>query len=217
MLAETDSFRQEFEIAAQRLEALRQQWALLPDQPGAPHPALEGMAEALLAVKQAHDADLSRQNQACADRCQGLEAELAHYRDLFENAPHARLQTDLNGAIQAVNAPASILFRASQDALVGEQLAAFLPEQARETLAEHLAQLQAGEVLRGWEVCLQPASGDRVEVSLDAVPVPGQEHRLVALQWSVRDITRQVRPKRSCARTSICCAVSWNSLSTESR
>ena len=197
MLAETDLFRQEFEIAAQQLEFLRQQWALLPDQPDAPHPPLEGMAEALLALKQAHDADLSRQNQACADRCQVLETELAHYRDLFENAPHARLQTDLNATIQGVNAPASILFRASQDALVGEQLAAFLPEQVRKTLAEHLAQLQAGEALHGWEVCLQPASGDRVEVSLDAVPVPGPEHRLVALQWSVRDISRQVQAEEA--------------------
>jgi PAS domain S-box-containing protein len=193
MLAETDLFRQEFEIAAQHLEILRQQWALLPDQPGAPHPALEGMAEALLALKQAHDDDLSRQNEAYAARCQDLEQECACYRDVFEHAPHAHLLTDLSGAIQVANTPTSILFRASQDALVGEQLAAFLPEQVRETLAEHLAQLQAGEVLRGWEVCLQPPSGDRVEVALDAVPVPGLEHRLVALHWSVRDISRQVQ------------------------
>ena len=190
MLAEIDAFRQGFEIAAQHLAVLRQQLDLLPDRPGAPQRTLEGLAEAFLALKQAHD-DLSRQNQACEARCQGLEAELAYYRDIFENAPHARLLTDLNGTIQAANTPASVLFRVSPDALTGEPLAVLLAEQTRETLAEHLAQLRAGGALYGWEVRLQTASGEAVAVSLDAVPVHGLEHRLVALQWQVRDIGRQ--------------------------
>ena len=110
MLVETDPFSQRFEIAAQHLEVLRQQLDLLQDRQGAPQPALEGLTEALLALRHAYD-DLSRQNLACATRCQGLETELAYYRDLFENAPHARLLTDLDGTIQVANTPASILFR----------------------------------------------------------------------------------------------------------
>jgi PAS domain S-box-containing protein len=201
MLTETDSFRQGFEIAAQHLEVLRQQWDQLPDQPGAPHRALEGMAEALLALKQAHDADLSRQSQACEDRCQGLETELAYYHDLFDNAPHARLVTDLNGTIQATSTSAPILFRASKDALGGEPLAAFLPEHERAAFSFHLAELQAGGVLQEWETHLQPASGDPVPVSLDAVPVHGREHRPVALQWLMRDISQQVEAAEAVRQT----------------
>ena len=192
MLVETDPFSQRFEIAAQHLEILRQRLDLLQDRQGAPQPALEGLTEALLALRHAYD-DLSRQNLACATRCQGLETELAYYRDLFENAPHARLVTDLDGTIQEANTPASILLRAPQDALTGIPLTVLLPEQARETLPEHLAQLQAGGGLYGWQVRLQPASGEAVAVSLDAVPVHGLEHRLVALQWLVRDVSQQVQ------------------------
>jgi hypothetical protein len=42
MPAETDSFRQGFEIAAQHLAALREHLDLLPERQGAVQPALEG-------------------------------------------------------------------------------------------------------------------------------------------------------------------------------
>ena len=121
MLAEIDSFHQECEIATQHLQVLRRHLDLLPDGQGAPRAALVGLAKALSALEQAHG-DLSRQNEACAAHCRDLEAERAYYRDAFEHAPHARLLTDLSGAIQAANTPASLLFRASKDALVGEQV-----------------------------------------------------------------------------------------------
>jgi hypothetical protein len=53
VLAQTDSFRQGFETAPQRLQALWQHGRLAPEQQGAPHATLEGLAAALLAVKQA--------------------------------------------------------------------------------------------------------------------------------------------------------------------
>jgi two-component system, NtrC family, sensor kinase len=116
---------------------------------------------------------------------------------VFEHAPHARLLTDLSGAIQVANVAASTLLRASQESLTGRQLAASLPEHERDTLRLHLAQLQAGGVLQDWEVNLQPASGDAVPVSLDAVPVRDLEHRIVGFQWLLRDISRQAQAEEA--------------------
>jgi len=194
MLDKTDPFNQEFEIAAQHLTALRQRLERLPDRQDAPPPALEGLAQALLALRQAY---LSQQSEAGAARCQGLEQQLVTYRDLFEHAPHACLLTDFSGVIQIANAPASILLQASHDELRGRRLAAFLPKQECETLSMHLARLQAGDALLGWEVHLQPPSGEAVAVSLDAVPVHGPEGQLVGLQWLLREISRQVKAEEA--------------------
>ncbi len=103
MLANTDSFRQELEIATQHLATLRTQTSVLPDQQGAPNPALEGLAAALLALRQAYG-ELAQQNEACIAHCQDLERERTYYRDLFECALQARLLTDLSAAIQVANA-----------------------------------------------------------------------------------------------------------------
>jgi PAS domain S-box-containing protein len=200
MLDKTDSFRQEFETATQHLATLRRQLDPLPDAQGTPHPALEGLASALLALSQAHG-ELSRQNEACRARCQDLERERTYYRDVFEHAPHARVLTDLSGAIQVANVPASTLLRASQDSLAGQPLAAFLPEQDREAFCLNLAQLQTGGVLQDWEVHLQPASGDAVPASLDAVPVHDLEHRLEGFQWLLRDISRQAQAEDALLRS----------------
>ena len=199
MPSKIDSFEQEFEIAAQHLAALRQQLEQLPDRRNAPSPALEGLAQAMLALRQAHD-DLSRQKEAGAAHCQDLEQQLGYYRDLFEHALHPRLLTDLSGVIREANAPASILLQTPQDELSGQQLAAFLPEQERETLSEQLAQLQAGGAVHGWEVTLQPFSGEAVAVCLDAVPVHGPRQQIVGLQWLLRDISRQAKAEEALRR-----------------
>src|SRR5512137_2153941 len=119
-------------------------------------------------------------------RVQHLEQQLAYYRDLFEHALHPRLLTDLSGTIREANDSACTLLRASQDELGGRQLATIMPEQERATLTEHLAQLQAGGAVHGWEVTLQPPSGGAVPVSVDAVPVHGPEQQVVGLQWLLR-------------------------------
>jgi PAS domain S-box-containing protein len=199
MESKTSSFSQEYELATQHLAALRRQLDRLPDRQDATLPALDELAQSLLALRKAHG-DISRQNEEGAARCQGLGGQLAYYRDLFEHAPHARLLTDLSGAIQAANAPASILLQAPRDELNGQRLADFLPEQEREALSGHLARLQAGEALLGWEVYLHLPSGEAVPVSLDAVPIHGLEQQLVGLQWLVRDLSRQVQAEAALHR-----------------
>ena len=187
----TNLLRHEFETAKQHLETLRQQTGLLLEQQGPLDQALLGLSDTLQSLQQAY-ADLSRRNEECSVLCQSLEAECAYYRDIFDNAPHARLLTDLYGAIEAANAHAAGLLRASQASLAGQQLVAFLPEQDHEVFRRHLAQLQNGQEVRDWEVRLEPGTGETVPVSLDIVPTFSSEHEIIGLHWLLRDITRQV-------------------------
>jgi PAS domain S-box-containing protein len=52
-----------------------------------------------------------------------------------------------------------------------------------------------------WEVRLQPASGDPVSASLSAAPVLGQELRPVAVQWVLRDVSRQAAAELALLRS----------------
>jgi len=192
----TSTPRHEFEAATQHLETLRQQMGLLPEQQGPFDQALLGLSGALQSIQQAYT-DLSRQNEECSVLCQSLEAECAYYLDIFENAPHARLLTDLSGTIQVANARASGLLGTSQASLAGQQLVAFFAEQDHEAFGRRLAQLQNGQEVRDWEVHLEPGTGEPVPISLDAVPASNSEHQIVGLQWLLRDISKQVRTEQA--------------------
>ncbi len=121
---------------------------------------------------------------------EGLEAQLRHYRDLFDFTPAGYLTTGPSGVIREANQAAAKLFGLPQDALVGQRIEGFFAEDCRASFRSRLNQLEQGEGIQDWMLELKLKHGHRAPAAVTLAAVRGAAGRLVALQWLIRDCSQ---------------------------
>jgi len=115
-----------------------------------------------------------------------VEAERQHYLKLFNFMPDGCLITDLKGTIKEANIAASDLLRSK---ITGVPLAILLEEDHLDDLETNLDCLKRGEVIRDWEVRIQPPDGTAIPVSISANVIPDIQDKPSCLSWLIHDMT----------------------------
>ncbi len=120
-------------------------------------------------------------------------ARLPQYRALFQDAPDGWLLTGLTGTIRDANRAAGVLLRAEHPSVLGRPLREFLVPEEQPRFDSHLLRLRSGGQRRRaeWEVQLQPRAGAPFPATLAVSRVRSPAGEVVALQWLLRDISRQ--------------------------
>jgi PAS domain-containing protein len=172
------------QVAAQRAEKLRSQSR---DGEGEGRVLLE---EALRALDHAH-AELAVAMEELHDNADQLlesrvarELEWARYRDLFEAAPLAYLETDLRGIVIEGNRKASDLFNARAPQLVGKPLSVFIAQSDRRMFRDTLLTFQSSSHRASIVLCLTPrAAAAAVSTQVEASAVSSHPGPPTAVRW----------------------------------
>ncbi len=170
----------------------------LRNPPKPPHPltaSLQDARRSLFDFGRRRVAELQEHNSQLAAVRQRLSEERDRYSQLFDLSPDAYIVSNRAGQIQVGNRAAGWLLRTEADALVGQQLASFVAAAERPQFEAELP-----DALRPrpqvWEVALQPADSEPVQVSVLVAPIgeePGDDQLLL---WVLRDLTEQKHAER---------------------
>lgn len=148
------------------------------------------LAEALSALEHAH-AELAA---ACDELHEHVDAmlatrlerelEWARYRDLFETAPVAYIETDMSGIVIEANRRAGELLDVFASRLVGKPLAVFIARVDRVEFRDMLFSVGAKPQRGSMAVRLKPRNLDGlISAQAEVAPVDGQLGRAPALRW----------------------------------
>ncbi len=123
-----------------------------------------------------------------------VETERQSYLNLFNSMPEGCIITDLKGTIKGANNAASDLLRSK---ITGVPLATLLEKDDLDELETNLDCLKRGEVIRDWEVRMQPPDGTAIPVSISANAIPDIQDKPSSLSWLIHDMTEQKRTEEA--------------------
>jgi PAS domain S-box-containing protein len=103
---------------------------------------------------------------------QEIEASRHYYADLYDLAPFAHLTLDGNGIMRSLNLTATKLLGRQRSHLIGRPFRGFVAARDRHRVLSHLRELRRGQPRATTELEIQPASGLRVAVQMESIPVP---------------------------------------------
>jgi len=118
-----------------------------------------------------------------------LEAQVKHYRELFEFLPSAYLVTDVQGNILETNQTTAQILKIPQRFLVGKPLVVFICEQEHRAFYYQLSKLSNYAWVQEWEVNLRPRLGKPIKAALTVAPVRSPDGKLISLRWMLRELT----------------------------
>jgi PAS domain S-box-containing protein len=133
--------------------------------------------------------ELRQQNEELAASRLVVESEQKRYQELFNFAPDGYLVTDSLAVIIEANQAAASLLNIQQNYLVGKPLSIFVPESVRADFRTQLIQLQNGELVRNWEIQIQPRQKNPFPAGLTVAPVRNPEGKVIGMRWQLKDIT----------------------------
>jgi PAS domain S-box-containing protein len=133
---------------------------------------------------------------------QALETEQLRYRELFDFAPDGYLVTGLDGTILEANRAAEVLIGVSGRNLIGRRLMEWMPEDARQVLAERIRILLEDGTDRAteWQLEIMPHSGTCFPVTLGVRAVHDSDGLPVNLRLLLRDVSERKRIEEQRAR-----------------
>jgi PAS domain S-box-containing protein len=155
----------------------------------------EALAEfdSILVEMQVADQELRAQNEQLLAMREGLEAEHARYRALFEFAPVGYLTTTLQGRILEANWAAADLLGVDHERLTEKVLAVFVPLDDRPAFRRQLNRLPEADHISDWEIVLQPRHREPVAVAASVATERDERGWPSGLRWLLRDITARKR------------------------
>jgi PAS domain S-box-containing protein len=115
---------------------------------------------------------------------QYLEHSDARCADLFDNAPHAAVETDLRGAVREANRAFAALVAHPQESLAGKLLIAFVARGDTRTFRRHLVSLRDARMSRTFQVRIRPRGGAPILASLSVRATPGEG----VCHWTLRPV-----------------------------
>ncbi|HEY9651827.1 MAG TPA: histidine kinase dimerization/phospho-acceptor domain-containing protein, partial [Coleofasciculaceae cyanobacterium] len=131
--------------------------------------------------------ELRRKNEALVTNHTVIKTECKRYRDLFELAPTAYLITTKELAILEVNRMASQLLNASPQHLRHKPLTIFIDAEKHQDFYTQLQKLQPGELIKNWQLQLQPRHGACIPLCCTVMPVRNAQGQVIELRWSMQD------------------------------
>lgn len=120
-----------------------------------------------------------------------LGVERLHYRDLFEWTPDVYLVTDRDGVILEANRAAERLLGHETGLLLGQSIAAFLPQSEREPFGLMLERMTGLEVVSDWELQLNRPGGGTFTAAVTLGWVGDRSGQGGALGWLIRDVSER--------------------------
>ena len=120
-----------------------------------------------------------------------LRAELAWYRELFEEAPDAYLVTSLDGTIELANRRAGELLEMPAGELAGRSLAGFLAEGEHPGFEETLQGLGRGTAVLQQAIRLTLRPGRQVHATISATPVLDARGAAAGARWILRGLDQR--------------------------
>ena len=132
------------------------------------------------------EAELRAQNEELRVAQAALGDERRRYAILFEAAPDSLFVTSIEGRIAEANSAGLKILGLSQDLVLGQLLAKFLPAHAQEAFTTALRALERGEPIVERDLPLRREDGAERIVHARAVTIGDDEVR-----WALRDVTAQ--------------------------
>ncbi len=130
-----------------------------------------------------------------------FEQQLQMFLKAVESAYDSAIITDLTGKIHYANPAASRMFGYELEAINGESMAMFYPEDAQEQVRWLIQRAAEG----GWsgELICQRHNGDRFPALVSVGPICGENNRPSAVSFISRDITSQKQTQAELAAKNI--------------
>jgi PAS domain S-box-containing protein len=116
------------------------------------------------------------------------QLEEAQYREIFDEAPVARLITDGSGRVIEANKAAAALFGAAAESLRGRPLASFVSGEDRAEFTQELAEAKTGTP-RIWRASMRPAGREPFRAELHVVASARDDS---LLHWALSDLTEHL-------------------------
>lgn len=194
------------QLVRERLERLRAQARDLPEAKR--NRLCESVQQACEALAKLQETDdhMRLEHDEAQTRFAESQTECRHFRELFERAPDGLLTTDRRGSIQLANAVARcILGEIHDDDQPQPSLAEFVvPAQRRRfrALVRRIGSKTDGFEPCEWHGQLEAAGGDPPRsVVMRAGPTLDAEGEQVGLQWTISDVSDQVRSEQALRST----------------
>jgi PAS domain S-box-containing protein len=127
-------------------------------------------------------AELRRQYEALVQAGQYLEHERARYTELFDNAPHAAVETDSRGVVREANRAFAALVAHPRESLAGKLLIAFVARGDTRSFRRHLLSLRDPRGARTFPVRIRPRGGAPILVTFSVRAMPGDG----SYHWTLR-------------------------------
>jgi PAS domain S-box-containing protein len=153
--------------------------ALLPE-------ALEELSTALEELRVTEE-EVRVQNEQLAETRQSVEAERAHYQELFELAPVAYLVTDRVGVIREANRRVAGLLGVAQHCLIGRPLVMYVDAEDRWQLRDRLNRL-GGLDTAGWRLRLVPRSREPIPALISTSTARDRAGEVIGLRWTLVEL-----------------------------
>lgn len=116
------------------------------------------------------------------------QLEEAQYKEIFDEAPIARLITDGFGTVIEANKAAAALFGAAGQSLRSRQLASFVSSEDRAEFTQQLLEARTGPP-RIWRASLRPAGAEPFRAELHVVASARDDG---LLHWALSDLTEHL-------------------------
>jgi len=137
--------------------------------------------------------ELQQQNEELAIALDLVSEERRRYQNLFQFAPQAYLETNLDGKIQEANRMATQLIGIPDQFLIGKPLVIYVNESDRLLFWSELARRQQRDYFQEWQFRLQPRDREAIEVACSTMAIRDQRQQPIGYRWVLRDITDQKR------------------------
>ncbi|HEY9879709.1 MAG TPA: ATP-binding protein [Leptolyngbyaceae cyanobacterium] len=156
-----------------------------------PQRVVESLQQLSLAIEelQVAEEELRVQHEHLIAAHNALALGQQRYKELFEFAPDAYLVTDLEGIIQEANHAAELLFKVSQQDLLGRPCVNFVLIEQRSSFQAVLSQLPTIRRVQEWELPLCRRGGEPFQAAMTVEATADLESRVTGLRWMVRDIS----------------------------
>ncbi|MEY2441979.1 MAG: hypothetical protein QOJ46_1405 [bacterium] len=122
-----------------------------------------------------------------------LERDARHFIAVVESSSDAIIGKDLDGLVVLWNRGAESLYGYAEAEMLGRSLSVLAPPGHDDELPELLRRVRSGERVDHHETVQARKDGIQVDVSLTMAPIRDDEHRVVGVATTARDISARVR------------------------
>ncbi len=170
----------------------------LPDRPARWPELLDDLGAAMADVAEA-DSDLRREADQLRERLARAEADVRHYRELFESAPDGYVVTDPAGRVRQANRAAGTMLEVDPAVLAGRTMRDFVAPEDRDCFDAALARTTCEASAAPVEFVLRTSAARAFPAAVALAPVCDPGGAVMGLRWALRDVTDRDRAARALA------------------
>jgi two-component system, LuxR family, sensor kinase FixL len=144
-------------------------------------------AEQALSKSMAHEALM----------CKEVDVKTALLASIVLSSDDAVIGKSLDGTIVAWNGGAERLFGYTADEIIGQSVAALIPENLQHEETYILSQLVGGKSVQQFETVRLHKTGRKIDIAITVSPIKDENGKIIGASKSARDITQRKRLERA--------------------